>query len=73
MITYGESIKVDFQFFHAPAGTIYHRIEGTYEMNVCDCCGRNRSCDFYESDDGSTLMDLCRRCKKKHAEVVEDD
>ena len=72
MIEYGESIKVDFRFFSAPAGTVYHRIIGTYELNVCDCCGMKRSCDFYESEDGSTLLDLCRTCKKTHAEVLEE-
>ena len=71
VIEYAESIKVDFRFFSAPAGTVYRRIVGTYELNVCDCCGMKRSCDFYESEDGNVLMDLCRGCKKTHAEVVE--
>ena len=70
VIEYAESIKVDFRFFSAPAGTVYRRIVGTYELNVCDCCGMKRSCDFYESEDGKVLMDLCRGCKKTHAEVV---
>ena len=71
MIEYGESIKVDFSFFSAPAGSVYRQIEGTYELNVCDCCGKKRSCDLYASVDWSVLLDICRNCKKTHAEVVE--
>ena len=71
MIEYGEKVKIDFPFFSVPAGSTYRRIEGTYELNVCDCCGKKRSCDLYAAEDWSTLLDLCRNCKKTHAEMME--
>lgn len=62
-------IRVDFEFFREPVGTIYELIENTYELNVCDCCGKKRKCDYYTSE--HAFLDLCRTCRKEHAEVVE--
>lgn len=62
-------IRVDFEFFREPVGTIYELIENTYELNVCDCCGKKRKCDYYSSE--HACLDLCRTCRKEHAEVVE--
>lgn len=62
-------IRVDFEFFREPVGTIYELIENTYELNVCDCCGKKRKCDYYSSE--HAYLDLCRTCRKEHAEVVE--
>lgn len=68
-------VKVDFEFFGAPAGSEYELVEGTYERNICDCCGKGRMCDFYRHDEEdpmkTTFLDLCRSCRKEHAEVVE--
>lgn len=40
-------IRVDFEFFRTPAGSVYELVEDSYSMNVCDCCGKPRSCDYY--------------------------
>ncbi len=67
-------IRVDFEFFRTPAGSVYERIEGSYSMNVCDCCGKPCRCDYYVCKDNGgsdwTFLDLCRSCKRIHAEVV---
>lgn len=67
-------IRVDFEFFRTPAGSVYELVEDSYSMNVCDCCGKPRSCDYYVCKDNGggdwTFLDLCRSCKKTHAEVV---
>lgn len=65
-------IKVDFDFFKTPAGAEFELIPQSYQLNVCDCCGRKRKCDLYQSVDGGTFVDLCRSCFKDHAEVVKD-
>lgn len=69
-------IEVDFSFFRVPAGSRYELIEDTYARNICDCCGKPRSCDYYRHDEDdpgkTTFLDLCRACLKKHAKVIED-
>lgn len=66
-------IRVDFEFFRTPAGSEYELVEGSYARNICDCCGKPRSCDYYVCKKGQgdwTFLDLCRSCRKIHAEVV---
>lgn len=50
---------------------VFTLIEGTYEANVCDCCGQKRRCDYYYSDNqnGRTFVDLCRSCRNKMKKV----
>ncbi len=69
-------VRVDFEFFKTPAGSVYELIENTYEKNICDCCGNARKCDFFRLCDEEdparvTFLDMCRKCQKDHAEVVE--
>lgn len=68
-------IKVDFEFFGTPAGSEYELIEDSYAGCVCDCCGIYRQCDYYVHESNrpfdSTFLDLCRKCRKEHAKVIE--
>lgn len=67
-------IRIDFRFCRNRVGTEYRLIDGTYARTVCDCCGHSRQCDYYihEGDRPTdvTFLDLCRSCRKNHAEVV---
>ena len=73
-------VRTDFDFTrHAPAGSEFVRILDTYQMDICDCCGKKRKCDLYEHAYTSDLgygdvvfMDLCRTCAREQTvEVVE--
>ena len=66
-------IKISESFFHAPIGSTLIRIENTYQLEVCDMCGKKKKCDWFEWDphiSGMTGMDVCRTCAKIH-EVKE--
>ena len=60
-------VKIKEPFFRAPAGSIAVRVDGTYDTEVCDVCGKKRKCDWYEwrpGIAGMTGMDICRSCAK---------
>lgn len=64
-------IRLKKSFFSAPVGTKLILIPDTYELNVCDICGKKRQCDYYQSEEfegicgpTSVFVDVCRQCKK---------
>ena len=64
------SYKSKVPIFNAPAGTVFYYIANSYELNVCDICGKKRKCDWFECEDIGILtgFDCCRSCR---SEVLE--
>lgn len=56
-------------------GDFFKMIEGTYDSEVCDCCGNHRLCDWWENIafDAASIVghDLCRRCSKELRGISE--
>ena len=58
-------VRLPFDFFRAPAGTPFYLIENTYALEVCDVCGKKRTCDYYQSKDPVVFLDVCRSCRNE--------
>ena len=49
--------------FHA--GDRFVLIKDTYDLEICDLCGKKRKCDWFEYDgENYTGIDVCRGCQK---------
>jgi len=59
--------KLVMPVFNAPVGTYFALCENTYEMTVCDVCGKKKKCDFFECwcFKPITGFDCCRTCRKQ--------
>lgn len=45
-------------------GRTYVLVSGTYDMEICDICGKRRKCDYWQSygDSDKRFWDICRGC-----------
>ena len=45
-------------------GRLYALVSGTYDMEICDICGRRRKCDYWQSygESDKRFWDICRSC-----------
>lgn len=65
-------VRLPFDFFRVPAGTPFYLIEDTYELNVCDVCGKKRKCDL-KKDEGAHAPSKVSIPSDKEADRQEEE
>lgn len=58
-------------------GDIFDLMDGTYDSEICDVCGKRRWCDFliscsYDAYGCRGTFDCCRSCQKDFLEPCEE-
>lgn len=55
-------------------GDVFDLIDGTYDSEICDICGKRRMCDWliYCGDQMKSGFDCCRSCQKTILEPCEE-